>query len=59
MHLLCMLTERVALWGVSWYFFRSPIIPLRQLDFSELTTIEMEKELAPEEKKLPWYRVLV
>ncbi|KAF5014080.1 hypothetical protein F66182_15067 [Fusarium sp. NRRL 66182] len=51
--------ERVALWGVSWYFFRSPIIPLRQLDFSELTTIEMEKELAPEEKKLPWYRVLV
>lgn len=54
-----MLIERVALWGVSWYFFRSPIIPLRQLDFSELTTIEMEKELAPEEKKLPWYRVLV
>lgn len=56
---LCILTSRAALWGISLYFFRTPIIPLRQLDFSELTTIEMEKELAPEEKKLQWYRVLV
>ncbi|OKL59901.1 hypothetical protein UA08_04539 [Talaromyces atroroseus] len=47
-----------AMWGIAWYFLRSGIIPLRELDFSELDQIEMEKELAPEEKKLRWYRVL-
>jgi hypothetical protein len=47
------------MWGIAWLYLRDGIIPLRELDFSEFEKIEMERELAPEEKKLPWYRVLV
>ncbi|KAL6250486.1 hypothetical protein RBB50_002788 [Rhinocladiella similis] len=47
------------LWACAFLFFRSGIIPLREIDLSEIEIIEREKELRPAEKKLPWYRVLV
>lgn len=47
------------LWACAFLFFRTGIIPLREIDLSEIEIIEREKELRPAEKILPWYRVLV
>jgi yeast amino acid transporter len=48
-----------ALWGISWIILRDKIIPLRDIDLSEIELIEREREMEVQEKKLPWYRVLV
>ncbi|KAF5000829.1 hypothetical protein FGRMN_1437 [Fusarium graminum] len=48
----------LCLWGGAYFFLRTPIVPLKTMDLSEMEVIEREKENAPEEEKLPWYRVL-
>ncbi|KAH8896908.1 hypothetical protein GQ53DRAFT_819159 [Thozetella sp. PMI_491] len=49
----------LVLWAISWFILRDRIISLRQIDLSEIEVIERERESKPEEKKLPWYRVLI
>jgi amino acid transporter len=49
---------QIALWAGSFLFFRDRIVSLRDMDLSEIHLIEAERDAAPLEKKLPWYRVL-
>ncbi|EXJ78263.1 hypothetical protein A1O3_09424 [Capronia epimyces CBS 606.96] len=50
----------LVLWLGAWLFInRAAIPPLRDVDLSEMQIIEREREVQPEEKALPWYRVLI
>ncbi|KAH7131110.1 amino acid permease/ SLC12A domain-containing protein [Dactylonectria macrodidyma] len=48
----------LVLWAGAFIFLCNPIIPLNEIDLSEMQIIEREREEEEQEEKLPWYRVL-
>lgn len=50
----------IALWAIAWFVFRAKVVPLAEMDLSEIYLIEQEEEQAKlveaDAPTLSWWR---